>query len=182
MQILLQQQQFGRQYMARIIVVDDSPDVRSLLQMLLKAEGHDVVAVADGRAALDLDMGSRDIVLLDLMMPEVDGFSVLSQLTGRKDGMPRVIVVTASAGENDRQKSLRLGACGYVAKPFEPDMLIDEISVTARRSEDDLNRHRDHEVYLSRLLSQLERAVERGGSTPVPGTFRTEPVEQGSVR
>jgi len=110
----------------RILIVDDEPDVVQLIEYNLKAAGYDVVTAADGNEALDLARSSSpNLIILDLMLPEVDGLDVCKVL--RRDrstaGIP-IIMLTAKASETDRVLGLELGADDYVTKPFSPRELV----------------------------------------------------------
>ena len=109
----------------RILVCDDDELLRELLQFRLNAKGFDVVVAGDGREALDsVRKAPPDAVVLDAMMPGIDGFEVLRRL--REDAATRdipVIMLTARKGERDIVDALRLGASDYLSKPFIPDEL-----------------------------------------------------------
>lgn len=112
---------------AKILVVDDDPDVLDLLRLMLEAEGFSPITAADGRAGLGLIRSERpDVVLLDLMMPVLDGWGVLEGLASEPH-QPRVLVVSAKSGDADRARAFELGASGYLSKPFSPDGLIQAI-------------------------------------------------------
>ena len=110
----------------KILVVDDEPDAVDLVQFNLKNAGYDVVSAADGAEALAMARKfSPDLVLLDVMLPEIDGLDVCKML--RRDpataGVP-IILLTAKAGEIDRVLGLEPGADDYVTKPFSPRELV----------------------------------------------------------
>ncbi len=102
----------------RILVVDDEADVRSLLSRVLRDAGYVVDTAGDGAEALETLAGSRpDLVLLDLMMPGVDGWGVLAELR-KQASPPPVVLVTASADPASFGRGVREGVAGYLAKPF----------------------------------------------------------------
>jgi two-component system OmpR family response regulator len=102
----------------RILVVDDEADVRLLLSRVLRDSGYDVDTACDGGEALAKLAESRpDLVLLDLMMPGVDGWGVLGELK-KETSPPPVVLVTASADPSTFGRSVREGVAGYIAKPF----------------------------------------------------------------
>ncbi len=106
--------------MARILVVDDSPDVRLALATILEDAGHDVVEAEDGDQVFDLAIGeSPDLVLLDVMMPRVNGFDALATLKAdtRTSPIP-VIMVTAKGRPEDMAMARSLGAVEYITKPW----------------------------------------------------------------
>lgn len=103
---------------ARILIVEDNPDLAYGLQNNLEIEGYDVEVAPDGKRALAaVDSSPPDVVILDLMLPELDGYGVLREL--RKDGheMP-VLILSARGEETDKVQGFRLGADQYVTKPF----------------------------------------------------------------
>ena len=106
--------------MARILVVDDSPDVRLALATILEADDHDVVEAEDGDQVLDLAVAeSPSLVLLDVMMPRVNGFDALAALKAdtRTSPIP-VIMVTAKGRPEDMTMARSLGAVEYITKPW----------------------------------------------------------------
>lgn len=108
--------------MATILIVDDEPDVRLFLEESLKLAGHDVVSAADGRVALNkLHRRRYDVMVLDIMMPGVDGYSVLQEVRGMpsRADMP-VIVVTAKHDPDGVMREVEFGAVDHIAKPFHP--------------------------------------------------------------
>ena len=109
---------------AKVLIVDDEPDVLLTLRMILEAEGFDPLLAADGETALRrVDEERPDLVVLDIMMPVLDGWFVLAELGGRPR-RPAVVVCSAKSGESDRARANELGADEYVTKPFEPDDLV----------------------------------------------------------
>jgi DNA-binding response OmpR family regulator len=112
---------------ARILIVDDNPDILLLLRTNLRACGFETETAADGEEALRaIEKRSPDVVLLDLMMPVLDGWGVLEALRERT-GAPPVVVVSAAASEANEERARSLGAAGYVTKPFAVADLVDRI-------------------------------------------------------
>jgi two-component system response regulator MtrA len=111
---------------ARVLVVDDEPDVLLLCRLNLEQRGHEVVEAPNGQAALELaSERTPDIVILDLMLPGIDGYDVLRAL--RADPATadvRVLVLTAKSLRADRERSHDLGASAFLTKPFLPDELV----------------------------------------------------------
>ena len=128
---------------ARILVADDEPHIRRILQFLLEDEGFQVHTAADGQEALDaLSTFHPHLVLLDVMMPRVDGFAVLQAIRdGYETGSLPVIMLTAKGAEADKVKGLRGGANDYVLKPFNHDELLLRVSnlLEATRREREAN-------------------------------------------
>jgi two-component system phosphate regulon response regulator PhoB len=111
---------------AKILVVDDEPDVVQLIDYNLKAAGYDVLTAADGEEALKKARSSSpDLIILDLMLPEVEGVDVCKILR-REPGTSAIpiVMLTAKASETDRVLGLELGADDYVTKPFSPRELV----------------------------------------------------------
>lgn len=105
--------------MARVLVVDDEPDILLMLRLVLGGLGHDVTLAADGDSALErIDADRPEVVILDVMMPVLDGWGVLEALRGTATAPP-VIVVSARTDARDVVHAIRLGACEYVTKPFD---------------------------------------------------------------
>jgi DNA-binding response OmpR family regulator len=109
-----------------VLVVDDEPQVVWMLQFSLEAEGFQTFGAPDGRTALhELRQHRPQLMLLDIMMPVMDGWSVLQQIRDLPEGeRPRVVVVSARASLRDRAKAAELGADAFVAKPFNVDDLL----------------------------------------------------------
>jgi DNA-binding response OmpR family regulator len=110
----------------RILIVDDDPNILKLLRLNLEMEGYDVVEAADGKEALEaVAEHAPDLVLCDVMMPQLNGLEVVTRL--RKDPahakLP-IVMLSAKAQEMDVQHGKRVGADDYVTKPFDPDDLI----------------------------------------------------------
>jgi len=113
--------------MARILVVDDEPDILLLHRLNLEAAGHEVLLAADGMKALErIDADRPDCVVLDVMMPVLDGWGVLEALRERLDAPP-VLVVSAKSSVADIDHALSIGAKAYLSKPFNAQTLLDEV-------------------------------------------------------
>lgn len=121
----------------KILVVDDEPDAVELIEFNLKAAGYDVVSANDGEEALKkARMTAPDLIVLDLMLPEVDGMEVCKLLRrDQKTSAIPVVMVTARAGEIDRVLGLELGADDYITKPFSPRELVLRIKRLLRAGE-----------------------------------------------
>jgi two-component system, OmpR family, alkaline phosphatase synthesis response regulator PhoP len=119
-----------------VLVVDDEPQVVWMLQFSLEAEGYQTYAARDGVAALEEIRAHRPaLMLLDIMMPVMDGWSVLEQLQELPaDERPRVVVVSARSSLRDRAKAAELGADAFVPKPFSVDDLLDVLHGLERAS------------------------------------------------
>ena len=117
-----------------ILIADDEPSIVQLNRLYLSREGYTVHAARDGQEALDLARRVKpDLIVLDLMMPRMDGWEVCRQL--RKDGpSPPIIMLTAKDADVDKVVGLELGADDYVTKPFNPRELVARIKSILRRS------------------------------------------------
>lgn len=116
-----------------VLVVDDEPMVREVVTRYLERDGHRVRAVADGASALlEFDNSPPDLVVLDVMLPHVNGLDVLTEVRRRSE-IP-VILLTARREEADRVRGLDLGADDYVVKPFSPRELSARVRSVLRRS------------------------------------------------
>src|SRR4051812_6626985 len=117
---------------ARVLVVDDDVTVREVVVSYLRAGGHTVVEAADGAEALrEMRTGPADLVVLDLMMPGIDGLEVCRRL--RAVGDVPIIMLTALGAEVDRVVGLEAGADDYVTKPFSPRELVLRVDALLRR-------------------------------------------------
>jgi len=118
----------------RIVVVEDEPVIRDAVVEMLTITGHEVVQAADGVEGLGCATAQDvDLVLLDLMLPRMDGFEVLDELRKLKPSLP-VIILTAKGSEEDVVRGLRGGADDYVVKPFGARELLARIDAVLRRS------------------------------------------------
>jgi DNA-binding response OmpR family regulator len=127
---------------SRVLIVDDEPDILLMLRVTLDADGFQTALAADGQSALKRIEEERfDCVLLDVMMPVMDGWQVLEALQ-RAPVAPRVIVVSAKSAGRDVARALRLGAADYVTKPFDVAGLGALVQQVISWSEDELAGHR----------------------------------------
>ena len=118
---------------SRVLVVDDEPTVREVVVGYLRRDGHDVVEVGDGTAALALvNTEPFDLVVLDMMLPGANGLDILRRI--RQLGDMPVIMLTARSEESDRVAGLELGADDYVVKPFSPRELAARVNGVLRRA------------------------------------------------
>lgn len=118
--------------MARVLVVDDEPDVLLLCRLNLEQRGHEVLEALNGDIALELARSNApDLVVLDLMLPGIDGYQVLQALRADETtSTTPVLVLTAKSLQADRERSRQLGAAAFLTKPFLPDELcemVDEV-------------------------------------------------------
>jgi two-component system, OmpR family, KDP operon response regulator KdpE len=117
----------------RALLVEDDPNIVDLIRSNLAVRGFDTVICTDGARALQLlETEEPDIVLLDLMLPEADGFDLCRQI--RERSSVAVIVVSARGGERDKVTALNMGADDYMTKPFSVEELLARITATLRRT------------------------------------------------
>ncbi len=122
--------------MYHILVVDDEDNIRQLIKKYANFEGYKVTEAADGMEALDIcAQCSFDLIIMDVMMPELDGFSTLRQLR-RKDRRTPVLMLSARGEEYDRIHGFELGVDDYVVKPFSPKELMLRAAAILRRAGD----------------------------------------------
>ncbi len=145
----------------RVLVVDDEPMVREVLARYLEKDGFAVDLAEDGESALATYEATRpDLVLLDLMLPRIDGLEVLRRM--RAQGPTAVIMLTAKGEETDRVVGLELGADDYVTKPFSPREVVARVRAVLRRTapaaapRSDVITHGDLEIDVPRR--ELRRA------------------------
>ena len=137
--------------MAKILICDDEKDIVSALTIYLQAEGYETVPAYNGREALEILRGQEvQLVLLDVMMPELDGISALSKI--RQESNVPVILLTAKSEDTDKVLGLNVGADDYVTKPFNPVELC------------------------ARVRSQLRRYMLLGGGKTEEGSLTIGPI------
>jgi DNA-binding response OmpR family regulator len=151
----------------KILIVEDEAMVADVVSRYLRRDGFEVLTATDGQAALDMaHESSPDLVLLDLMLPKIDGLEVCRRL--RAESNVPIIVVTAKGDETDRIVGLELGADDYVSKPFSPRELVARVRAVLRRTRQP-------------MASPAEGTVRVGPITIDPAgrqaTIRNEPVE-----
>ena len=138
----------------KILVVDDKKELRALLKQYLSQEGYDIVQAEDGQKALFVARQEKpDLIILDLMMPEMGGYEFL-RLYGREADTP-VIILTARLEENDKVLGLELGADDYITKPFSMRELAARIHAVLRRAE--------KAESTPEILREADLALDRGG-------------------
>ena len=148
----------------QVLVVDDEPMVREVLARYLERDGYEVVTADDGAEALErFDPQMTGLVLLDLMLPKIDGWEVFTRL--RHVSSVPVIMLTARGAEMDRIVGLDMGADDYVTKPFSPREVVSRVRAVMRRSEDGA-KHGDRPVL---RFGDLEIDVERREVTVAGG-------------
>src|SRR5579859_156721 len=121
--------------MARILIIEDELPMRTALKDCLEAEGHRVLTAADGETGLDRALEEKpDLVLLDIMMPRLDGYAVCDQLRRLANPVP-ILMLTAKGRVDDRVTGLDAGADDYLVKPFSTEELLARVRARLRRAE-----------------------------------------------
>lgn len=121
--------------MNTILIVDDESRIRRMLHDFLKNYGYNILEASNGREALDIYFENNnkiDLVLLDVMMPELDGFETLKEI--REYSLVPVVMLTAKSEESDEYSGLKCGADDYISKPFSPTILLARIENILRRT------------------------------------------------
>ena len=139
--------------MSKILIVDDEKNVAELIKYNLEIAGYDTVMVHDGKTAVDtVKTGGFDLVILDIMLPEIDGFSILRYIRSCEPiANTPVIMLTAKASESDIVLGLEIGADDYMVKPFKINELVARVKVQLRKNE--------------KVFTQSEEATELGSIT-----------------
>ncbi len=118
--------------MQKILVVDDEPNIIALAKLYLEREGYDIVGAANGNDALSKQSADKpDLVILDLMLPDIDGYEVCRQIRAKSD-VP-ILMLTARREDIDKIVGLELGADDYLTKPFNPRELVARVRAILRR-------------------------------------------------
>ncbi len=126
----------------KILVIDDEPNILNLITAYLKPEGYEVYTAEDGPSGLKAARAFKpDLIVLDVMLPGIDGIEVLTRL--RRESDVYVIMLTARTEETDRVVGLSVGADDYVIKPFSPRELVARIKAALRRLKSDITMDRD---------------------------------------
>ena len=146
----------------RLLLVDDEDNLRSMLQAALRHNGFDVVSVATGRAALDaVSEQEPDLVVLDIMLPDLDGFDVCRRMRAEGRKTP-VLFLTARDDTEDKVRGLTLGGDDYLVKPFSIDELVARVHAVLRRTgvaKDDDTQLRCADL----VMDDAAHRVTRGG-------------------
>jgi DNA-binding response OmpR family regulator len=182
--------------MATVLAVDDEEDIRTIIKVNLERDGHRVLTAAGGEQALELVRNeSPDVIVLDVMMPDTDGWEVLRQLKGEKGGSDiPVLMLTARTADEDRIRGGIEGAIRYLTKPFLPDMLVEEVAAALEGDREPVKRRAAQREALSQLariekgslvadtsvrphLTRLERAPEPEPEPPRVRAIREKLVD-----
>ena len=144
----------------KILLAEDEVDLNNVVTRYLKKNGYSVDSVLDGEEALDyLEYGEYDLVILDIMMPKVDGFEVIKKLRN-KGNHTSVLMLTARDSADDKVKGLDLGADDYIVKPFDFNELLARIRAVVRRK---YGNSSNKLVIGDLILDTSEKSVTRAG-------------------
>src|SRR5919197_4812376 len=147
----------------RVLIVDDEPMVRDVLERYLTRSGFVTESAGDGEAAMKAFDDSRpDLVLLDLMLPRIDGFDVFHRIRAR--AATPVIMLTARGEETERIAGLELGADDYVAKPFSPREVVARVQAVLRRQSAQPSGNQEELVFDDLELNAASREARVNGS------------------
>ena len=138
----------------KILIVDDDENICELLNLYLKKDGFDTVIANDGRQAVECaEKYSPDLIMLDIMLPELDGWQVCREIRKKSD-VP-IIMLTAKGETFDKILGLELGADDYITKPFDTKEVIARIKAVLRRSNDNEKQNKTQEVRFDKLKINL---------------------------
>ena len=138
-----------------ILIVEDDNNIADLLRLYLEKEGYQATIAADGTQGIDLYRKLRpDLVLLDVMMPGVDGWGVLRAI--RQDSQTPVIMLTAKGETTDKVSGLKQGADDYITKPFEMKEVLARIEAVLRRAAGDGNKEKPRRLVFDKLIIDLD--------------------------
>ena len=154
-----------------VLVVDDEPTIGEVVSAYLQRAGYETRVATDGFGALDaVNERSPDLIVLDLMLPGLDGLEVMRRVRERPDRKSAIILLTAKGAESDRVIGLRLGADDYVVKPFSPAELVARVDAVLRRV-DHVAAHEPALTFDGLSIDPGARMVTRDGE-PVQLTAR----------
>lgn len=141
--------------MEKILIADDEQLMRQLVIDFLKPEGYEILEASDGKEALDIyDKEHPDLILLDVMMPGYDGWTVCREI--RRESTVPIMMLTAKGEEIDQLFAYDLGADEYITKPFSPKILVAKIKALLRRSQNEQETHEtDEGVAIDRDARQV---------------------------
>jgi two-component system response regulator MprA len=127
----------------KVLVADDEPALRKLLKTNMELEGYETLEAANGAEVLEsVKRDNPDIILLDIMMPVMDGWEVLTELAANPEYSQKVILVSAKASDDAQLQGWELGADEYITKPFDLDSLLERVREVAARSEAESEKRR----------------------------------------
>jgi two-component system response regulator ResD len=145
-----------------VLVVDDEPTIVEIVGRYMERAGYETIQASDGPEALrQVELHRPDLIVLDLMLPGIDGIEVLRQLRERPHDQVAVILLTARGEESDRIVGLRQGADDYVVKPFSPAELVARVDAVLRRGRDPVEVEERDEPPIERGALRIEPSTRR---------------------
>ena len=139
----------------KILIVEDDPNISELLRMYLEKEGYIIASAGDGADGIDqFRIFQPDLILLDIMMPVMDGWGVLR--TVRQDSQVPVIMLTAKGETSDKVQGLRQGADDYITKPFEMKEVLARVEAVLRRTAGDEEKEKSRRLTFDKLIIDLD--------------------------
>ncbi len=144
----------------KILLAEDEKDLNNIITKFLKKNSYSVDSVFDGKEALEyIRYGEYDLIVLDIMMPEIDGFEVVKRMREEKNGTPVLILTARDTGE-DKVKGLDLGADDYIVKPFDFNEFLARIRAVVRRKYGNIS----NKIVIGDLVLDIsDKSVVRGG-------------------
>lgn len=153
--------------MARVLVVEDQPDIGEMLSAALNDEGLETRLVSDGREVVTMVRSwNPDLIVLDLMLPGMDGYEVLRQVRAQHDHLP-VIILSARVEESDKIRGFRLDADQYVTKPFSLVELLERIHALIRRSRSQQDPPTEDLIRFGQITVEVSARKVTKADTPV---------------
>ncbi|EDS72689.1 response regulator transcription factor [Anaerofustis stercorihominis] len=146
--------------MPRILIVDDEPKIAELINKYATFEGYDTVEVNDGMKAIEIcKVEDFDIIVMDIMMPELDGFSAVREIRKTKD--TPVIMLSARGEEYDRIHGFEVGADDYVVKPFSPKELMMRVEAILKRTQNKSDKEKENIINIDGINIDLAARILR---------------------
>lgn len=165
--------------MGKVLIIDDTKNIRTLLTTCLELKGYDVINAENGKVALEIlnEQGKNvDLIFLDIRMPEISGTEVLKKIRLMNITCP-VIIMTAFATVKNAVDCTKLGALAYLQKPFSPDRVnsvLEEISIS-HIQKDDINNDNEVQEYISRAREQIEQGDNEGAFKNLKSALSIDP-------
>lgn len=151
--------------MSKILIVDDEADIRQLIHRYAQRDGHEITEASDGLEAIELcKKNNYDIIIMDIMMPEIDGYTASKEIHKSKD-IP-ILMLSARGAEYDKLFGFEVGVDDYVVKPFSPKELLARINVIINRhkhSADNIERPKTKIIFDDLVIDTLGRSVSVAG-------------------